>query len=598
MTLAINRLMLLISSSFAASIVTKVTVALGLGLVAVWLARGSRAAVRHALLAAIFGVALLLPIASGVMPPLRVDVPAVVESRTTLPPIVAARDAALSVIRPEASPRTSLVVSRARRPSYSNLLFAGWAAGTTLFLLPVVIGLWQIRSLRRSGLPWRRGQSAVETLVVDAGIHHRRVEVLLHESLPGPMTCGILHPVIVLPRDAENWNQADLNRAIVHELEHVRRGDSVSRCLARVAGAVYWFHPMVWIAWRRLVLEAERSCDDAVLRHSEGTAYAEQLIGLAKRLSVAQRAPVLAMASRADLATRVRAVLDSRQRRGRAGTFLLALAFAGAVVLVVILSSITLVAASQEPQPAFEVASIKSNKTGVRDRLTKLGGATVTFRNQTLKNIVLNAYEIREFQLLKGPNWIDSDRFDIDAKVAGDPSIDKRRLMLQTLLRDRFKLALHREVKDLPIFQMTVAKGGLKLQPLKEGSCLAFDPNNPTPAPGKTRMDYCDYGGIGRGMFEASNTTMPGLATFLSMLLDRTVVDKTAITGTFRVHLTFVPDQDTPSQFPGPPSAPGNVADGPNIFNAIQEQLGLTLVPAKGPVEVLVIDHVEKPSEN
>jgi uncharacterized protein (TIGR03435 family) len=85
------------------------------------------------------------------------------------------------------------------------------------------------------------------------------------------------------------------------------------------------------------------------------------------------------------------------------------------------------------------------------------------------------------------------------------------------------------------------------------------------------------------------------------MLVDRTVVDKTGITGTFRVHLTFVPDQDTPSQFAGPQSAPGNVtpgADGPNIFNAIQEQLGLTLVPAKGPVEVLVIDHVEKPSEN
>jgi uncharacterized protein (TIGR03435 family) len=102
-------------------------------------------------------------------------------------------------------------------------------------------------------------------------------------------------------------------------------------------------------------------------------------------------------------------------------------------------------------------------------------------------------------------------------------------------------------------------------------------------------------------MFEASSITMPGLATFLSMLLDRTVVDKTGIAGTFRVHLTFVPDQDTPSQFPGPQSAPGNAtlaADGPNIFTAIQEQWGLRFEPAKGPVEILVIDHVEKPSEN
>jgi beta-lactamase regulating signal transducer with metallopeptidase domain len=229
-------------------------------------------------------------------------------------------------------------------------LAAGWAAGATLFLLPVVIGLWQIRLLPRSGLPWRHGQSVVDALALDLGIH-RCVEVLLHEGLPGPMTSGVVHPVIVLPRDAEDWNPDDLNRALVHELEHVRRGDWVTRCLASVACALYWFHPLVWIVWRKLDLEAERSCDDAVLGHSEGTAYADQLVGLAKRMTMARRSPRLAMANRADLAARVGAVLDSRQRRGRAGTFSLAVAAAGAVVLVVVLSSITLVAAPQETQP-------------------------------------------------------------------------------------------------------------------------------------------------------------------------------------------------------------------------------------------------------
>ena len=354
---AVNEVMLVIGSSLAASIVIKVTVTVALGFVAVWLGRGNRAAVRHALLAAIFGVILLLPIASVVMPPLHVGVPVGVESRAALPFLVSVRDAEPSATSADASHRNPLVAPRASKLSFSNLLLAGWAAGAALFLFPVVTGLWQIRSLRRSGLPWRRGQSVVETLALEAGIH-RRVEVLLHEALRGPMTCGVVHPVIVLPRDAENWNQEDLNRAIVHELEHVRRRDSVSGCLARVAGAVYWFHPMVWIAWRRLVLEAERSCDDAVLRHSEGTAYADQLVVLAKRLSAAQRLPFLAMANRADLATRVRAVLDSRQQRGRAGTFSVALASAAAVVLVVVLSPITLVAAPQETQPVF-VASIK-----------------------------------------------------------------------------------------------------------------------------------------------------------------------------------------------------------------------------------------------
>ena len=106
--------------------------------------------------------------------------------------------------------------------------------------------------------------------------------MLLHEALPGPMTCGVLHPAIVLPPDAQIWDQEDLNRAIVHELEHVRRGDWVSHCLARAVCAVYWFHPLVWIAWRQLALEAERSCDDAVLGRSEATAYADQLVGLAQ----------------------------------------------------------------------------------------------------------------------------------------------------------------------------------------------------------------------------------------------------------------------------------------------------------------------------
>jgi len=350
---AVNEVMLVIGSSLAASIVIKVTVTVALGFVAVWLGRGNRAAVRHALLAAIFGVILLLPIASVVMPPLHVGVPVGVESRAALPFLVSVRDAEPSATSADASHRNPLVAPRASKLSFSNLLLAGWAAGAALFLFPVVTGLWQIRSLRRSGLPWRRGQSVVETLALEAGIH-RRVEVLLHEALRGPMTCGVVHPVIVLPWDAENWNQEDLNRAIVHELEHVRRRDPVSGCLARVAGAVYWFHPMVWIAWRRLVLEAERSCDDAVLRYSEGTAYAEQLVVLAKRLSAAQRLPLLAMANRADLATRVRAVLDSRQQRGRAGTFSVALASAAAVALVVVLSPITLVATPQEKLPAFE----------------------------------------------------------------------------------------------------------------------------------------------------------------------------------------------------------------------------------------------------
>src|SRR6202034_2283977 len=159
---------------------------------------------------------------------------------------------------------------------------------------------------------------------------------LLNESVAGPMTCGVLRPLIVLPPDAQSWDEQDLERALVHELEHVRRYDWAIHCLARIVCAAYWFHPLVWVAWRQLALEAERSCDDAVLGRSEATAYADQLVGLARRLSA--KSQLLAMANRADLATRVDAVLDSRQRRGRAGPFPVAITCAVAAVLVVTIS--------------------------------------------------------------------------------------------------------------------------------------------------------------------------------------------------------------------------------------------------------------------
>jgi len=169
------------------------------------------------------------------------------------------------------------------------------------------------------------------------------------------MTSGILHPVIVLPSEAEAWSADDLERAIVHELEHVQRADWVTRCLARIACAIYWFHPLVWIAWRRFVLDAERSCDDAVLGRFEAASYADQLVGLAKRLSGAQRPTLLAMANRADLAARVGAVLDGNQKRGRVGKVTIALASTAAALLLA-LSPLKIVAAPPAPAPQAAAA--------------------------------------------------------------------------------------------------------------------------------------------------------------------------------------------------------------------------------------------------
>jgi TonB family protein len=356
---AINPTLLAIGATPAASILFKVTVATALALAGAWLARGSRAALRHALLAAAFGMLLLLPFASLIAPPVLIAV------RTAPDRILRALPAGARSVRSITSARLAPGTEEAPPStglSLSTLLFAAWIAGAAIVLVPVATGLWQLRRIRRSALPWRHGQAVADALAADAGIR-RPVAVLLHEALPGPMTCGALHPAIVLSRDAEGWAADDLKRALVHELEHVRRGDWPIHCLARAICAMYWFHPLVWVAWRRLVLEEERSCDDAVLQRSDPAAYADQLVGLARRLSMAAKTPALAMANRADLAARVGAVLDQRRRRGRAGTLPVAFACAAAALFVAGLSPLKMVAAPQTndaatPHVRFRASSL------------------------------------------------------------------------------------------------------------------------------------------------------------------------------------------------------------------------------------------------
>ncbi len=309
-----NAAVFAVSSSPVCPVLVKVTIATALGLIGARLARGSRAAVRHALLAATFGVLLLLPLASVVAPPVRVAVPIAAQAPAVPHPFAGPIGASTRVAPADAragGAPTSQPGSFSLSTGLLSVLLTVWIAGAMLFLLPMVTSLWQVRSLRCSGI-WR-GRTGNPSRRLG-----RRVEGV-DRSLPGPMTCGVVHPAIVLPLDAQTWEAEDLNRAIVHELEHVQRRDWVNCCLARAVCAVYWFHPLVWIAWRQLTLEAERACDDAVLGRSEATAYADQLVGLAQRLSKTSKLPLLAMANRSELTKRVGAVLDSRQRREPGG---------------------------------------------------------------------------------------------------------------------------------------------------------------------------------------------------------------------------------------------------------------------------------------
>src|SRR5262249_25318894 len=225
--------------TFAAAVLVKATVVTLAALAATRLARRTRAAVRHVLLAATFAVLLALPLASLVVPSIAVPLP------VRAPVRIASWQAERFAVTDPTGIRTGrgggfaaeATTPSSRWPSWSSLGGVAWAAGLVLFLLPVATGLLEARRLRRTGLPWRPGQAVVDSLAHEAA-PRRGVDVLLHERVAGPVTCGAARPAILLPIDARRWDEESLRRAIVHELEHVRRGDWLTQSIARAASAL------------------------------------------------------------------------------------------------------------------------------------------------------------------------------------------------------------------------------------------------------------------------------------------------------------------------------------------------------------------------
>jgi uncharacterized protein (TIGR03435 family) len=259
-----------------------------------------------------------------------------------------------------------------------------------------------------------------------------------------------------------------------------------------------------------------------------------------------------------------------------------------------------------QPQAAlaFEVASVKPAPPNAPGPYVVPGpGAGLTITNMTLKELIVMAYRIHPFQVSAGPSWLDSARYDIVAKPQTKSKPMENMLMLQALLADRFRLAFHRETKELPVYAMVLArkdgKLGRGLTPVKEIGCMQVDASKPPsfPEPGKAPSLACGQMMRRPTRIDGHAALIANLIPMLSRLLGRTVVDKTGLTDRFDITLEWVPDDvgaalpalDTPK----PPESPG-----PSIITAIREQLGIRLESLRGPVEIFVIDRAERPSEN
>ena len=242
----------------------------------------------------------------------------------------------------------------------------------------------------------------------------------------------------------------------------------------------------------------------------------------------------------------------------------------------------------------FDVASIKRQTDVVPGMTFAARGATLTVVNNELTNVIGNAYGVRRYQLVGGPGWLDSDRYNIQAKASGDVTRDELMLMVQSLLAERFKLKVHHETREMPIYILTTAKGGIKAPRSVEGACAVRDPRNP-PRPGAARMPFCGNNNIRANSWNATAIDTESAAEALVGVLGRNVVDRTGADGKFDIHIEWTPDQ-APAGIDGAASA--NADGTPSLFTVLEEQLGLKVESARGPVDMIVIDHVERPSDD
>jgi uncharacterized protein (TIGR03435 family) len=266
--------------------------------------------------------------------------------------------------------------------------------------------------------------------------------------------------------------------------------------------------------------------------------------------------------------------------------------------------------AAATPQPEFDVASIRLNtQGGVSNMMIHRDRIIAT--NMPLNELIWIAYGVRDDQVAGGPSWIRKDRYDIEATGSGlmapaasGPPGTQAHLMLQMLLEDRFRLKVHREVKEGAVYELRVAKGGVKMPLQPAGSCVDMWKPHAAMTPGGPPPVFCDdWQKAGTGHLVGVGITMAtkgdpqaGLIAALTQILSRTVIDKTELTGAYAVHLDWTPDMASGSDETGN-AAPVEDA-GPSIFTAVREQLGLELKAAKGPVTMLIVDSVERPSAN
>lgn len=577
------------------------------------------------------GLGTLLP-RRVVAPPAPTWVAAdqIIQPLTTLPAVVG---------------RVDITADGPSRNYFATAALVMWAVGFV-----AVATCWLLRWKRVHAL---RGSAALISIPTSLEL---AVPVMSAPGLMEPGILGIFQPVLLVPEGIEEWlDHAELDAILTHEFCHVRRHDNLTAFIHMAVQAIFWFHPLVWWLGARLVDERERACDEEVLRlGSKPQVYGEAILNIC-RLYVESPLVCLSGVTGSNLKKRIEAIMKNRDVFGLTFTRKAALAVAGitsfAVPIVVGIVNAPLVRAQSsaptfkrrlrrldgaaqlvaaqavpvranpaqsgavQPSPpnplAFDVASVKLTSvpegvslTGGGTRTTRKGSGVQAPRNTggpgtnapgrihypliSLKELLKRSWD--SYYEIEGPGWLDAQVVAVDATMPPGTTEEQFQEMLRNLVTDRFGLKYHTQTREAAGYALSLAKSGPKMK--ESVTPLAQRQQDERPGTGVSITAMS--GSLGRVM--GQQATMSQLVDLLPFLLRApglgvppvTVTDATGLIAKYDFTLEFSP---RPAQ---PGSSPEVVEQLPDIFSALQSQLGLKLERKKMPVEVIVIDHMEK----
>jgi len=502
-----------------------------------------------------------------------------------------------------------------------------WPTGTVIVLL-AWIAKWRRAAASVRSAPEITTGPVLRTLRRLEG-DGPRLRLVSSDQAIEPGVFGIVQPVLMWPAGMETrFTDAQVEAILAHEIAHARRRDNLAAMMHMAVEALFWFHPLVWRIGARLVDERERACDeDVVERGTEPDVYAESIL---KTCQFYVESPLVYVAgvTGSDLKKRVEQIMrnDAQAALGALKRTVLWTAMIAAIAIPVAIGIVTsprLAAQIVPPagdSPTFDVASIKPNTTPGR-RGGGGGPGRVNMVGMPVRQLIAQAYEIHDSQIIGGPDWLGSQGYDINATMNGTPSPEDRRMLMKTLLRDRFKLTFHAEKRDLPIYALVVQRSdgrlgpGLKRIPDDEcpppGSRRGAAPGGPPPGSPSpfdpNAVAACGSIVFGPGRLLAHGVPIEMLSGSLGRLpaitsFNRPVTNLTKLEGFYDFDFRFSNDlgRGGPPPAGSPAAVPNAITPGdePALFTALQEQLGLKLNPQRATLDVLVIDSIERPSEN